>query len=156
MRLALVVAGLVLALDQLTKAWAQANLPFNRRVPAVSGWLSFVRTENTGATFGFLSGRNTVFIVVTAVLLLVIAALILVGLAPDRFTVIALGAILGGGLGNLLDRLRLSAVIDFIQVRYWPAVFNLADLAIRAGAVALVLAVLARGWRRRRIDRPSR
>jgi signal peptidase II len=90
------------------------------------------------------------------VLLGLIAFLILGGLAPDRLTVLALGVILGGGLSNLADRLRLSAVVDFIRFAFWPTIFNLADLAIRAGAVAVVLAVLLRQARRGRLDRRVR
>ena len=146
----LVAAGLVIAADQLSKSWARANLPINRRVSVIPQWLSFQRTENSGAAFSFLTGHNDLFIVITGALLVLIAVLILGGLAPDRLTVIGLGVILGGGLSNLVDRLRLAAVEDFIRFSFWPTIFNLADIAIRAGAVAVVLAVILRQARRRR------
>jgi signal peptidase II len=154
--IAVCAAALVIAADQLSKDWAQSNLALNRRVSVIPGWLSFQRTENSGAAFSFLTGHNDLFILVTAVLLALIAFLILGGLAPDRLTVVALGVIMGGGLSNLADRLRLSAVVDFIRFAFWPTIFNLADLAIRAGAVAVVLAVLLRQARRGRLDRRVR
>lgn len=154
--IALLAAALVIAADQLSKSWAQANLPVNRRVTVIPTWLSFVRTENSGAAFSFLTGHNGLFILITGALLVLIAALILGGVAPDRLTLLALGVILGGGLSNLVDRLRLSAVVDFIKFYFWPTVFNLADLAIRAGAIVIVLAVILRQARRRRLDRPLR
>jgi signal peptidase II len=153
---AICAAALVIAADQLSKDWAQANLALNRRITVIPGWLSFQRTENSGATFSFLTGHNALFIVITAAILVLVAFLILGGLAPDRLTVLALGLILGGGLSNLVDRLRLSAVVDFVRFAFWPTIFNLADLAIRAGAVVVVVAVLLRQARRGRLDRPVR
>ena len=144
----LVAAGIVIAADQLSKSWAQANLPINRRVSVVPNWLSFQRTENSGAAFSFLTGHNDLFIVITGALLVLIAVLILGAVGPDRLTALGLAMILGGGLSNLVDRLRLSAVVDFVKFSFWPTIFNLADIAIRAGAVAVVLAVILRQARR--------
>ena len=146
--IALCAAALVIAADQLSKDWAQAHLTMNRRVTVIPSWLSFQRTENSGAAFSFLTGHNDLFILITAALLVLIAFLILAGLSPDRLTVVALGVILGGGLSNLVDRLRLSAVVDFIKFSFWPTIFNLADIAIRGGAIVVVLAVLLRQARR--------
>ncbi|TMG36278.1 MAG: signal peptidase II [Chloroflexi bacterium] len=153
---ALGAAALVIAADQISKDWAQANLAINQRITVIPGWLSFQRTENSGAAFSFLTGHNELFILITAALLVLVGFLILGGLAPDRLTVVALGLILGGGLSNLFDRVRLSAVVDFVRFAFWPTIFNLADLAIRAGAVVVVLAVLLRQTRRGHLDRPVR
>jgi signal peptidase II len=131
-----------LAVDQATKAWAQASLPYNRSVKVIPGWLSFGLIRNSGASFSAFSGHNEWLLPVVAVLLLAIALVFWRGLARDRTTVIALALILGGGLSNLIDRVRLQAVVDFIQVGIWPADFNLADLAIRGGALTLVVTVL--------------
>jgi signal peptidase II len=140
---------LVVAIDQASKAWAQASLPYNRSVKVIPGWLSFGLFRNTGASFGAFSGHSDWLLVAVSVLLLVIALIFWRGLARDRTTVIALALILGGGLSNLIDRVRMQAVVDFIQFRFWPADFNLADVAVRGGALALLVSVLLNLFRRR-------
>ena len=82
-----------------------------------------------------------------------VTLIIVRGHAPGAVGAAALGAIAGGAASNLADRVRLGAVVDFIQVRGWPTDFNLADAAIRLGVVAFVVALLLE-WRRRR--RPVR
>ncbi len=147
MLLAAVAALVVLAVDQASKGWAQASLPNDRSVFVVPHWLAFRLRFNSGASFSFLSGHNGLLAVVTLVLLLAIAVALRRGLAGGVAMALGLGAILGGGASNLLDRVRLSAVVDFIQFRLWPADFNLADVAIRVGALTLVLAVVLRQLR---------
>jgi signal peptidase II len=137
------------AVDQASKAWAQASLPYNRSVKVIPGWLSFGLIRNSGASFGAFSGHSDWLLVAVTGVLLVIALIFWRGLARDRTTVVALALILGGGLSNLIDRVRMQAVVDFIQVRVWPADFNLADLAIRGGALILLVGVLLSLFRRR-------
>ena len=140
--------------DQGSKAWAVASLPPGARAVAIiPRWLWFRLVSNSGATFSLLLGHNLLFAVATSLIL--IAILVLVGrrYVTDAISVVALGAIAGGGLGNLIDRIRLGGVIDFIQVRAWPTDFNLADLAIRLGVLGFVLGLILQG-RRRRPARP--
>jgi len=146
--LAVSVAILVFAADQASKAWASSNLPYDRLVTVIPHWFGFGLLRNTGAAFGSLSGRNLVLTVVTAALLLVFAWLLFRGALSGWLAAVSLGAILGGGLGNLIDRLRLGSVVDFIELRPWPADFNLADVAIRVGAVLLVASVFLQRSRR--------
>jgi signal peptidase II len=87
---------------------------------------------------------------VTAILLVAFAWLLVRGALTGSLAAVSLGAVLGGGLGNLIDRLRLGSVVDFIELRPWPADFNLADVAIRVGAVLLVASVFLQGSRRPR------
>ena len=141
---------LVLAADQASKAWASASLPYDRLVSIVPHWFGFGLIRNSGAAFGSLSGRNGLLTIVTAGLLIVFAWLLLRGSLPTPLAALSLGAVLGGGLGNLIDRIRLQSVTDFIELRPWPADFNLADVAIRLGAVLLVASALLAESRRRR------
>lgn len=139
------VTGLVvLAADQASKAWALASLPYDRMVRVIPHWFGFGLVRNSGAAFGSLAGRNGLLTVVTAGLLVVFAWLLYRGSLSTPLAAISLGAVLGGGLGNLIDRIRLQSVTDFIELRPWPAVFNLADVAIRLGAVLLVVSVFLR------------
>jgi signal peptidase II len=148
--LALATAAIVLLVDQATKLWARASLPYDRFVPVIPHWFGWGLISNTGAAFGSLSGRNGLLTIATSVLLVVIVLLLVRGTLSDPLTALALGALLGGGLSNLLDRLRLASVVDFIEFRPWPSDFNLADVAIRAGALALVVSLVIHELRRPR------
>ena len=148
----IVVAGLVLVADQLTKWAALASLEPYQPVPVLP-ILNLTLAFNTGAAFSFLADGggwqrwllSGVAVAVSAYLLVWLRGLD----AAKRLEVIGLGLILGGALGNLVDRLRLGGVIDFIDVHYggwhWPA-FNVADSAITLGVVA-VLVTAWRDWR---------
>jgi signal peptidase II len=108
----------------------------------------FALRQNTGATLGFLSGHSQL---VGALSLIVVGALAIFGLgsgAGGSLGAIALGAIAGGALGNLVDRARMGAVTDFLEVHLWPTDFNLADAAIRLGVVLFLLSLLLPAVRR--------
>ena len=135
--LALALAAGVFAVDQGSKALVRheaAHLPYR-----VVGGLRIGLTYNSGISFSRFAGAGTLLVVlVAAVATGVTGALFL---APPRYRP-ALGVILGGAVGNLVDRLRFGgAVVDFIGVYGWPS-FNLADAAIVVGTVILVLQVL--------------
>jgi len=140
---------LVVAADQASKAWAQGSLRPDHEVTVIPGWLWFRLTSNSGATLGLLRGHNLLFIAVSALVVVAVAVIVLRG-APGVLGAVALGAVAGGAIGNLIDRVRLGSVIDFIEVHLWPTDFNLADTAIRLGVVVFVLGlVLDRRWRSR-------
>jgi len=140
---------LVVAADQASKAWAQGSLRPDHEVTVIPGWLWFRLTSNSGATLGLLRGHNLLFIAVSALVVVAVAVIVLRG-APGVLGAVALGAVAGGAIGNLIDRVRLGSVIDFIEVHLWPTDFNLADTAIRLGVVVFVLSlVLDRRWRSR-------
>ncbi len=147
-----VTAAVVVALDQITKAVALAALDDGESVRAIDGIMHWTLQRNPGAAFGIFRRAPALF----TVLALVIAAAIIVA-APrvrDRLNGIAFGLVLGGALGNLGDRLFRppgpfrGRVIDFIDFRVWPT-FNVADVAVVAGAALLALASF-RGERSRR------
>ncbi len=134
---------MVVALDQATKQWALDALEGRAPYDVIEGVLSFRLTFNTGGAFGLLQGFPVFFLVAT----LTIIAGILIGVrrVQDPRWAVPLGMVLGGGLGNALDRVVRDtdgAVVDFIDLHVWP-VFNLADMAIVLGAVA----ILVLGWR---------
>lgn len=139
-----VLALLVIALDQYTKMWASNELVY--RVPVeVTAWFDLMLAHNTGAAFSFLAsagGWQRWFLAAVALLVSVFVAVWLTRLEPQqRLLGVSLGLILGGGLGNLVDRVTLGYVVDFIswhyQSWYWPA-FNIADSAIFCGAILLL------------------
>lgn len=144
------VAAVVLAADQLSKALVFATLGPNSNggaIELVPGLLWLLYVENTGAAFGLLQGRNPVLALVALVIVLVLALWFRALAATTAWGALALGLQIGGALGNVVDRLRHGFVIDFIDVPYWPT-FNLADSAITVG-VAILLLVLVRADDRR-------
>jgi signal peptidase II len=140
-RLAGMLCGLVVALDQAAKALVEANLVPGERVD-VLGPLEITLAHNRGIAFGLADGGGGLLIAVTAI------ALIAVGLlfARDRerpWMWVAVGLLAGGALGNLADRVRAGEVTDYVDFLSWPP-FNLADAAITIGVLLLVL-IYARG-----------
>lgn len=148
-RIVSLLALSVLALDQLTKFWVAAVLPPWTSKTVIPGFFNLVHVLNKGAAFGFLSDldaawRPYFFIAATALAIVLILHLLRTVPREDKVLFTALGLILGGALGNLTDRIRLGAVVDFLDFYigkyHWPA-FNCADIAISIGAVLLLVSV---------------
>ena len=133
---------MILAADQVSKWWIRDGLRLPDRGPVVLlPVLDFHWTENRGVTFGLLNGTGTPRLLLAAVALAVVALLgVWLWRAESRLVAVALGAIAGGAIGNVIDRLRFGWVVDFIDVHagnwHWY-VFNLADAAIVCGVAAL-------------------
>jgi signal peptidase II len=137
----LFVAGIVVMLDQATKAIVSDSLAPGERVSLVLG-IDLAHVTNRGIAFGlFGDGGDAVLVVTAAALALVLAWFARDPGRPGLW--LAVGLLVGGALGNLADRVREDAVTDFIDPPLWPA-FNVADIAITAGALVLVLSALGR------------
>ena len=144
----LIVAGLVVALDQGSKYLVTQSLPVGgvwSPFPGPTPFFQIVYTYNTGATFGLFKDYGPVFILIA---LVIVGALILYArrLRPDQWLMcVALGLMLGGAIGNLIDRIRLGHVIDFIDVgvgttRWYTS--NLSDVSLVLGVILLGVALL--------------
>jgi len=142
----LVLSAIVIALDQLTKYAALTHLEAYVRHSVIDGLLSWTLAFNEGAAFSFLhdaGGWQRWFFTALAIGVSAVLVLWLHRLRRDDWrTALPLALVIGGALGNLIDRVRFGRVTDFIEVYYqqwsWPA-FNVADSAICVGAVLLVL-----------------
>ena len=146
-RIGLGVAMLVFVLDQITKWWiVEVVMQPPRSIP-VTPFFNLVMGWNRGVSFGMLSDVNSWTVWVLPIVVVVITAVLLVWLWRSERTwpAVALGLVIGGALGNLLDRLRFGAVADFLDFHvagyHWPA-FNIADSGITVGAVMLVIDAL--------------
>ena len=147
-------AALLLAADQASKWWILEvlRLPELRSVPLLAAGpfgLDLTMVWNRGVTFGLLSGDGPLNHLVLALLAAGIALFLLrwMARAETRLVAAALGAVVGGAIGNVVDRLRFGAVVDFVDAHAWDwhwYVFNLADAAIVLGVVALVADALFR------------
>jgi len=133
------LAALVLVADQLTKAWLTSFLAPGESVRVVDDLLRLVHGQNAGGLFGLLQGQALPFALVSFVVVgLIVGYHARSGRNP--YLSVTLGLLLGGALGNLLDRARDGAVTDFIDLPLWPA-FNVADMAITAGVITLLLSL---------------
>ncbi len=139
MRLFLVVTAVV-AVDQLTKYLVASMMDVGQSISLIKGFLAITYVRNPGAAFGMFPYRTAFFIIVTLVVMGMIIYYYRV--LPAGYTALRLGLALqlGGALGNLIDRVRNVCVVDFIDVKFFPPVFNIADTAIVLGVIIFIFA----------------
>jgi len=133
-RVAVLVAGIVAA-DQIVKQVVTSTIERGQQEPVIAG-IEIVNVRNTGVAFGQLQDGGAIVAVVIA---LAVAALLAYFARHVRRRLMWLptGMLLGGALGNVIDRVREGAVVDFVKLPYWPA-FNVADVAITFGVIVLL------------------
>jgi signal peptidase II len=149
------VAASVVILDQITKAMVRPSLALHQSIEIVPGFLDLTRVHNTGAAFGML---NAVDFPMKTLVLSLVAVVALSGVAwyaatvplADRLARIGVASVLGGAIGNLIDRATAGYVLDFVDA-YWGNwhfwAFNVADAAISVGVVFMILDMLGVGRR---------
>ena len=139
-RIALVgIASAVALIDHLAKSLIVSAIgpgQLDTRVEIVDGWLALEYTQNRGAAFGLLSGLVPVLAAASLAILTCLLVVYVRQTKPALWKTLAIGLISGGALGNLIDRVRLGHVVDFISVGPWPN-FNFADSAITVGVLVL-------------------
>ena len=152
-RLELIVAVAVVVLDQITKAMIRPALALHESREVIPGFLDLTRVHNTGAAFGMLNSVDFPF---KTVVLSIVALIALGGVAwyaatvplSDRLARIGIAGVLGGAVGNLIDRARSGYVLDFVDA-YWKSwhfwAFNVADAAITVGVIFMILDILGLG-----------
>ena len=144
--MALFAAGIVVA-DQLTKQWVVANIPLHTQIGGLDGIFCLTYTQNTGAAFSSFEGMRWLFILIFAVFAVGIIWEFSKKRMPfstfERWCIVA---VFGGGLGNIIDRLRLGYVVDMIDLEFWPLknfpVFNVADCFITGGCIVLLFSLV--------------
>lgn len=143
--LALVLALAVFLTDQFLKRLVEGSMRTGQSIPLVQDVLYLTYVKNSGGAFGILGGQIAVLLAGSAVAIVFVLWVLLAGL-PTLLTVVGCGLVLGGAAGNLLDRIAEGWVTDFLDLQFWPLqrwpVFNVADVAIVLGVVALLLAAL--------------
>jgi signal peptidase II len=135
---------LVVTADQLTKVWVRSYE--EGEVICQLGFIQFTHVQNTGASFGIFKGHSFTLMIVdiVGIIVLLVVAFCIYRRLPNLITLpnaIAFSLILAGTVGNLIDRLRLEYVTDFIDVGFWP-VFNVADSAVTVGAIIIVFSLI--------------
>ena len=147
------IAGVIVLLDQATKALVRAKLPLHDSVTVIPGFFDLTHVRNTGAAFGMLDNADfpykpALMVLVALIALGAVASYALTLPATQRVARFGLALILGGAIGNLIDRATMGYVVDFVDVyfrgvHFWA--FNVADSAITVGVVLMLLDVLGVG-----------
>jgi len=141
-RLLAVLVSAVTAADWISKFWVQDRLPLEGWHTVVDGWVVFTHRRNTGVAFSTFAGDESTWRVLLLALASVVGIAVCVHLirtTNDRLLHFAAALVLAGAVGNLGDRLLNGAVTDFILIRFFPFVFNVADVAITIGGILLAI-----------------
>lgn len=123
-----------IVLDQLTKIFTTGF-----SVGIIPNFLSFIYTQNTGVAFSFLSGKSWIFIPISLVAAIALIAFFLLAKKKSFLLTIGLSLVVAGAIGNLIDRIFLGFVRDFISFHFFPAIFNFADVCITIGTILLAI-----------------
>ncbi len=142
MLLAFIIAIVAIATDQLLKLLVTSTLQSGGTVTILGGLVKFFYCENKGMAFGMLQNQRWLFIVFTIAVILGIIIYLIKVKPMNKVLLISLGLIIGGGIGNLIDRVYLSYVVDYIQLSFFSPVCNFADYCITAGTIMLVVYIL--------------
>lgn len=157
--LCLVVIALVSASDQLSKLWIRAHLECGESLP-ITDRLSLSYIGNTGSAFGLLANQTFLLIIISIAGLLFILLFLRYLFPATTLSIVSIGFILGGAVGNLIDRLRFGYVTDFIDIRLWSnfhwPVFNIADAALTVGIFMLIYSFYKSGVFRKAYERNHR
>ncbi len=154
----IIISVLILFLDQLSKFLIMRGMAVGESIPVVKGILHLTYVRNPGAAFGILSGasegfRVPFFVLISAVAIAVVFFFYLRGAKENPLLQVGLSLVMGGAIGNLIDRIRFHEVIDFIDFFFrqyhWPA-FNVADSSISVGVTLLILDALLAARREKR------
>ena len=139
-----VFTAVIVALDQLSKLWVVANIDLYGRIPAIDGLFCLTYVQNTGAAFSSFQGMRWLFVLIFVIFTVaVIWDFTKKSLPFSTFERWCIVAIYGGGLGNMIDRIRLGYVVDMINLEFMNfPVFNVADCFITCGCVALMVSLV--------------
>jgi signal peptidase II len=144
------VAGLVIIIDQITKAVILSSMPLYSSMDVVPGFFSLTHIHNPGVAFGFMSNQSSSFINIIFLFVISLAICLIFYFyinTPKRYSLLSTGfaLIFGGAIGNMIDRIRFGKVVDFLDFYignfHWPA-FNVADSAITVGIIIFLFHLL--------------
>lgn len=142
------ISIIIIAVDQLTKYLTVENIALHERVTVIPGVLSFTYHQNTGAAWSILEGQMLFFYIVTAIVVGVIIYNMQTAAKGDTLFALSLSLILGGAIGNFIDRLFLQYVVDMIRLDFinFP-IFNIADMALSVGVGLMIVYLIVDEWK---------
>lgn len=133
------LTALVAGIDQILKFWTVNNLKGNEDISLLNGILKFTYVENRGAAFGIMQGAKYLFILLVILLLIFYLYVMIKKKFDSKVLILGLSLIVGGGIGNAIDRLFLGYVVDYIKLSFFPPVCNFADYCITAGTIMILI-----------------
>lgn len=137
------IACIVIIIDQLTKWWVVANMELRESIPIIENFFYLTSHRNTGAAWGILAGQMVFFYIITVIVIIFIVYYMQRFAKNNVFTGISLALILGGAIGNFIDRLFRKEVVDFFDVyigSYDYPIFNIADASLVIGVIFILVA----------------
>lgn len=140
--ISLIVCAILVVTDQVLKYFVTLNIKPGSSVTVINNFLSLTYHENEGAAFGILSQMRWLFISVTIILMIFLLVLMISKKSNSKLFYISTTLIVGGGIGNLIDRIHLGYVVDYIQISFFPPVFNFADVCVTVGTGLLLIYLL--------------
>lgn len=142
MIISFIIAVLIVVVDQLLKLLAVNTIKTGAPVEILGGLVKFRYVENRGMAFGMLQDCRWVFIIFTVIVVAGVIIYMIKTKPQSKFLLTTLALILGGGIGNLIDRVFLGYVVDYIQLSFFSPVCNFADYCITIGTVLLIIYIL--------------
>jgi len=137
-----IISFIVLILDQLSKYLVENNL-YKKSIDIIGNVFSLTYVENYGAAWGIFSDNNWIILILTPILVILIISY-LYKFSKNKLEYIAGGLVIGGAIGNYIDRIVRGYVVDFFDFKIWP-VFNIADIGIVVGCILMVLLFIKEG-----------
>lgn len=139
-----ITATIILLIDQGTKYIVKSTMSLYESIPVIPNIFHLTYIENPGAAFGLFANQRVFFVIITLIILVSIIYFYYKLKGNHLLLRIALGMVVGGAIGNLIDRLKMGVVTDFFDFRIWP-VFNIADTAIVLGMIYIAYQLLFHG-----------
>ena len=137
-----VVMVLVILLDQITKIAVRTFMVEGQSISIIDGFFSLAYFNNTGVAFSFLSGHRWIVTILQVIVVVFVAVLLFKTKGKRKLYDISLAMILGGGIGNVIDRIMFGSVTDMISFKIFPPVFNVADIGVTVGCMLLILDII--------------
>lgn len=134
-----IIAALSIAVDQLIKIFVINNLQPIKSVTVIDNLLTFTYVENKGMAFGMLANQRWIFITLTSIVILALVIAVFKLKNQSRLFYISAALLIGGGIGNLIDRILYGYVIDYIALSFFPPVCNFADYCVTAGVIIFLV-----------------
>lgn len=142
MIISFIAAVLIVVIDQLLKLLVVNTIKTGGSLEVLGGLINFQYVENRGMAFGMLKDCRWVFIIFTVIVVVGVIIYMIKTKPQSKFLLTSLALILGGGVGNLIDRIFLGYVVDYIQLSFFSPVCNFADYCITIGTVLLIIYIL--------------
>lgn len=137
-----IIVAVIIALDQYTKILVRNNIALGERIPVIGDWMNFTYIRNEGAAFSIFSGNQFVTVALTSVLMIICLIMVIYEYRKGSvFLTVCLTCVMGGGLSNLIDRVRFGYVTDMISCGNF-AIFNVADMFVTCGCILAIFYIL--------------